>query len=165
MSEEIQEAAEETKSGMGVGLIVGIGCLGLLCLGVPVGGFFAAIAIPNFVSTQYKSKRAEIPMNLKAIKTAQIMYESNFDVLVDCDQYPYFPTKTTQQWRVSESGGFATIGWAPDGDVRGSYWVETNNYDFTAYGVSDVDGDGVYATYVATKSTNPNSPITGPDVY
>ena len=53
----------------------------------------------------------------------------------------------------------------PNGDVRGSYMVSTTNTNFTATGISDVDGDGVYATYQATKSENPNAPTTAPDVY
>ena|GEM_PF-802925 len=124
-----------------------------------------AIAIPNFVAMQYKSKRAEIPQNLRAIKTAQIAYENEFDVYVKCAAYPFYPTKMPQQWIRSSSGGFQTIDFYPDGDVRGSYMVSTTATNFTAIGISDVDGDGVEATYTATKSENPNSPITAPDVY
>jgi type II secretory pathway pseudopilin PulG len=123
------------------------------------------VAIPNFVSMQYKSKRAEIPQNLKAIKTAQLAYEAEYDVYVRCAAYPSSPTKTTQQWTKASSGGFKVIDFQPDGDVRGSYMVSTTATNFTVIGVSDVDGDGVYATYTATKSLNPNAPITAPDVY
>lgn len=136
-----------------------------LMIVVAIIGILAAIAIPNFVTMQYKSKRSEVPMNLKGIKTAEIAYESNFDVFVTAAAYPSSPTKTTQQWIKGSSGGFATMGWAPDGDVRGSYAVATTSTDFTATGLSDVDGDGTNATYTATKSNNPNSPATGPDIY
>ena len=67
-------------------------------------------------------------------------------------------------WNASESGGFQTLGWIPDGMVRGSYSVTTMADDFRAIGLSDIDGDGNYATYVATKSTSPMA-ITPPDVY
>ena len=136
-----------------------------LMIVVAIIGILAAIAIPNFVTMQYKSKRSEVPMNLKGIKTAEISYESNFDVFVTASAYPSSPTKTVNTWVKASSGGFATMGWAPDGDVRGSYSVATSTTDFTANGISDVDGDGVNATYTATKSNNPNSPTTGPDVY
>ena len=43
--------------------------------------------------------------------------------------------------------------------------VVTSSNNFTAIGISDLDGDGVYATYIATKSLNPNNPITPADVY
>ena len=136
-----------------------------LMIVVAIIGILAAIAVPNFISMQYKTKRGEIPTNLKAIKTSEVAYESNFDVYVTCSAYPGSPTKTTQQWTKSSSGGFSTLGWTPDGDVRGSYQVATTTTNFTATGLSDVDGDGTQATYVATKSENPNAPTTGPDVY
>ena len=43
-------------------------------------GIAAAVAIPNFISMQYKSKRAEVLMNVRAIKTAQIAYMQDYDV-------------------------------------------------------------------------------------
>ena len=100
-------------------------------------------------------------------KTNQRRLQHRFDVYVRVDRYPSSPTKTTQQWSVGASGGFKTLDFRPDGDVRGSYWVEVSpdGKNFTATGISDVDGDGVYATYVATKSENPNSPTTAPDIY
>ena len=136
-----------------------------LMIVVAIIGILAAIAIPNFVSMQYKSKRAEIPQNLKAIKTAEIAYENEFDVYVKCSAYPASPTKTTQIWTKSASGGFKTIDFTPSGEVRGSYMVSTAQFNFTATGVSDVDGDSVSATYISTKSSNPNNPSTAPDVY
>ena len=136
-----------------------------LMIVVAIIGILAAIAIPNFISMQYRAKRSEIPTNVKGIKTAEIQYESNFDTYVTCSAYPASPTKTTQQWTKTASGGFVTLGWQPDGDVRGSYAVSTTNTNFVVTGLADVDGDGTQATFVATKSENPNSPITGPDVY
>ena len=136
-----------------------------LMIVVAIIGILAAIAIPNFVTMQYKSKRSEVPMNIKGIKTAEISYESNFDVFVTASAYPSAPTKTVTAWVKTASGGFQTMGWSPDGDVRGSYAVSTTSTDFTATGLSDVDGDGTQATYTASKSNNPNSPATGPDVY
>ena len=161
MSEENNGTAK--KAGTAAVLVIGCAVGGLILLAVV--GIVAAIAIPNFVSMQYKSKRAEIPMNLKSIKTAQIMYEQDFDTFVPAAMYPPYPTKTTNMWIKSASGGFEVIDFQPDGDVRGAYWVEVSANNFTATGISDVDGDGVYATYVATKSENPNSPITAPDIY
>ena len=136
-----------------------------LMIVVAIIGILAAIAIPNFVSMQYKTKRSEIPTNLRNIKTAEVEYEQNYDVYIKCSAYPSSPTKTTQQWTPGSSGGFKTLDFKPDGDVRGSYMVSTATTNFTATGLSDVDGDGVQATYVATKSENPNSPTTNPDIY
>ena len=159
--------AEESKKAVGTGAMVLIGCGVFGALGMAAIGILAAIAVPNFISMQYKAKRSEIPVNLKSIKTSQIQYESDFDVYVRVAPYPSTPTKTTQQWVKNRSGGFVTLNWAPDGDVRGSYWVDIapNGQNFTATGISDVDGDGVYATYIATKSESPNTPITPANVY
>ena len=136
-----------------------------LMIVVAIIGILAAIAVPNFMSMQYKTKRSEVPSNIKGIKSAQIAYESDFDTFVTCAQYPTAPTKTTQVWDVSASGGFKTIGWRPDGDVRGSYTVASATKDFTAFGYSDVDGDGAQATYQATKTTNATAPTSAADVY
>ena len=125
---------------------------------------FVPIAGPNYISMQYRTKRAEVPTNMKAIKTALISYESLNDVFVACSAYPSIPTKTTQQWTKGASGGFATLNWQPDGAVRGSYQVSTTSTNFIITGLSDVDGDGNVATYVATRTEN-TMLITAPDVY
>ena len=117
-------------------------------------------------SLSYRKLRSEIPINLRGIKTAELAYESNFDVYVSADPYPPISSgDEAKQWVRNSAGGFSTIGWSPDGDVRGTYWVTTTDMNFTAWGIIDLDGDGKYATYMATKSENPNSPITGPDVF
>jgi hypothetical protein len=56
------------------------------------------------------------------------------------------------------SGGFQTLGWQPDGQVRGAYTVTTNtgngSGDFVVTGQGDIDGDGTVSSYTATKSIN-----------
>ena len=92
---------------------------------------------------------------MKGIKTAELAYESNFDVFVTATQYPPEPNINGTKWVRSSSGGFSTMGWSPDGAVRGSYSVSTTTTDFTVLGIGDVDGDGTLETYRATKSLNP----------
>lgn len=112
-----------------------------------------------------ESKRAELSSNLMGIKTAQIQYESEFGSYVACAEYPPRSKGQLMKWEPEKSGGFQTLDWTPDGNVRGSYSVKVTPNDFVATGVIDVDGDGVYATYTATKSINPTQPTTGPEVY
>lgn len=92
---------------------------------------------------------------MKGIKTAEIAYESNFDVFVTASQYPPEPNINGTKWVKRTSGGFNTLGWSPDGPVRGSYSVSTASTDFTVLGIGDVDGDGTLETYRATKSLSP----------
>jgi len=145
-------------------LLVGCAVLGVLllvCIGV-----LSAVAIPSYLSMHYKAKHTEVPTNLIGIKIAELQYESNNDEYVACKKYPRSSSgKKTQPWHKRNSGGFRTLGWMPDKDVQGQYWVTTTSTNFIATGIIDADGDGVFATYVATKSVYPLSPITGPDVY
>ena len=116
---------------------------------------------------ELKSKRALIPQNLRQIKTAQFAYMQDYDVFVHADPYPSPEKKRPTKWVVEESGGFAIIDFKPsNGDaVNATYWVDIGPTNFTATGIIDADGDGVYATYVATKTVNPNSPTTPSDIY
>ena len=59
---------------------------------------------------------------------------------------------TQRAWTSGSS--FDTLGWGPDGDVRGSYIVNTSTTDFNVNGLCDVDGDGSMAAYTATKTFN-----------
>ena len=102
---------------------------------------------------------AELIANLKGIKTAEIAYEYNFDIFISANPYPKEATEDGAGWVKGDSGGFAAIGWSPDGAVRGSYSVTDKVLDFTAKGIGDIDGDGTMETYTATKSINPVSKI------
>lgn len=111
--------------------------------------------IPKLRQMELQAMRSEIPVNLKAIRTVEIAYRNDFGVFVTAAQYPPYPTTSLQTWVKPSSGGFATLGWEPEGGVRGSYAVSTTAVDFTAYGMSDVDGDGTQATFIATSVVEP----------
>lgn len=129
-----------------------------LMIVVAIIGILAAIAIPNFVAMQLKAKRAEVPSNVDGIKTAELAYDAAFDGYVEAPDYPGVATLSKQQqpWIELSATGFNTIGWKPDGDVRGTYQVETNGTtDITVTGQCDVDDDGTdIANYTATTSIN-----------
>jgi len=116
-----------------------------------------AIAIPNYVAMQNRAKRAEVPSNIDGIKTAEMAYDAAFDQFIEIDRYhpDAWPGQALRPWR--SGSPYDTLGWAPDGEVRGSYKVSTAPFgasDFVVTGISDVDGDGVRASYTATKSIN-----------
>ena len=106
---------------------------------------------------RYKMMESEVPINLRALQRLEKSYEQEFDVYLSADPYPPKKSGGEQVWVKSESGNFKMLGFDPSdfGTVRGTYWVEVSNVDFTAYGIIDVDGDGVFQTYYATKSTDP----------
>lgn len=144
--------------------------LGLFCVGLTLSSIgYALESSGDIVEKVYSKKErkaieklgveAEILTNLKGIKTAEIAYESNFDVFVSANQYPTSPSSEGVEWVKTDSNGFSTMGWAPDGNVRGAYSVTTTSTDFTAVGIGDIDGDGTMETYRATKSVNAQSKI------
>ena len=127
-------------------------------------GIYFFVIVPNMREMQNKTKRAEIVVNLKMIQTMQNVYFTEKKAYVAAKAYPLQTSTEPQMWLVADSGGFQKLGFEPMGSVRGSYWVEVSKDDFTAYGISDVDGDGTYATYTATKSQEPTA-TTAESVY
>ena len=119
------------------------------------GGAAAAIAIPNFIAMQYRSKRSEVQANLKAIKTTQMAYDAEFTRYLSVRSYQpdSDPGKTLRDFPAGTA--FDTLGWMPDGQVRGSYKVQTlSSTDFMVYAITDVDGDGNKSSWTCTKTIN-----------
>ena len=143
-----------------------------LMIVVAIIGILAAIAIPNFVEMQYRAKRGEVPGNVDGIKTAEMAYDAAYDAYVpQTSAFPAgTPGKAAQVWP-STAGGFDTLGWGPDGNVRGVYLVTTTPASssgvaaFTVDGQCDVDGNGVKAKYTASESTNAALTATGNNTY
>jgi len=117
-----------------------------------------------------KACRAEAPMNVKAIKEAQMAYNATEDRYLAIAQHPAeLPGKNAVLW--TGGSGFDNLNWQPDGEVRGAYSVTiqepTENDpsgDFKVIGKIDCDGDGDPAIYMATKTLHATqlSPV---DVY
>jgi type IV pilus assembly protein PilA len=127
-----------------------------LMIVVAIIGILAAIAVPNFVEMQYRSKRAELPLNVAGVKTATIAYDATFDHYVDITTYfpDSNPGKGQRAWPAGSK--FDTLGWAPDGAVRGSYKVvSVGSGDFKVVGISDIDGDATESTFTANRDNKP----------
>lgn len=123
-----------------------------LMIVVAITSILAAIAAPNFRMMQYRAKRAEVPLNVSGIWTAEIAFNSTEDGFITLPLNPSStPTKDTRPFDASGTE-WRTLGWEPDGPVRGSYWVTTTSTQFTVYGISDVDGDSVQCQYTASDS-------------
>lgn len=140
-----------------------------LMIVVAIIGILAAIAIPNFVAMQLKAKRSEVPGNVDGIKTAEMAYDAAFDGFIATAVQPRAFTatdKTAVAWPLSTgTGDWNSLGWKPDGDVRGAYQAAlSGTTDFVVTGGSDVDDDGSNATYTASKDVNAKA-TTVPDIY
>ncbi len=142
-----------------------------LMIVVAIIGILAAIAIPNFVEMQYRSKRAEVPVLVRGIKDAERAIEAEQNAYLVVTAHPTStPGKKPRDWG-GGNNAFQILGWAPDGKVRGQYSVATTASsssspagDFKVTGVCDVDGDTTKSSYTATKSINAVM-TTGNDTY
>ena len=139
---------------------MGVAVVSLLT-GVVLCGVLLAIVLPNFMSMGYRAKRAEVPSNVDGIKTAELGYEAAFDQLIEVKDYVPDANVGKAQRIWPARTGFDTLGWAPDGQVRGAYRVLTigsptdaDGHDFRVMGIIDTDADNEQATYTATRDIN-----------
>lgn len=118
------------------GLILVCGCL---CIG---------IAWPNFRDMAQKAKRAEIPPNLEAIRSAELAHIRDQGRPLAAGPAPVAVgalQRGQQEWPPGTA--FDILGWAPASRVRGTYEVRLtrDGAGFTVHGWIDSDGDGVPA--------------------
>lgn len=117
---------------------------------VAIIGVLAAIAIPNYLEATWKAKRAEIPGNVAAIRDAQIIYDVSYDGFLTLNQAPRPMTAvdpTPVAWPGTADPLWMSLGWEPDGPVRGSYEAMAMVDTFKVQGHCDVDGDGLWAHF------------------
>jgi type IV pilus assembly protein PilA len=123
-----------------------------LMIVVAIIGILAAIAIPNFLMFQLRSKTGEAKTNLAAIRTAEEGYFAEFGTYVDASTA--HPVGAAGPQKRNWSGGnlsFQTLGWAPEGEVFFTYAVATAGApaltEYTADAAGDLDGDGTPSDY------------------
>jgi type IV pilus assembly protein PilA len=133
-----------------------------LMIVVAIIGILAAIAIPNFVNMQLRAKRAEIMPNTEGIYTAQLAYEAAYDEYINQEAWhpDAAPGKQLRAWAAGSA--FDTLGWAPDGMVRGSYDLLGKSincpYGFSVAAICDVDGNQEYYGEGYEVCSNENPP-------
>jgi len=91
-----------------------------LMIVVAILGILAAIAIPNFMRFQAKSRQAEAKTNLGAIGTTAESFRAEFDTYI--------------------VAAIGDIGWAPQGTARYSYWYDVAGTDTTFNSIAAVVG-------------------------
>jgi type IV pilus assembly protein PilA len=114
-----------------------------LMIVVAIIGILAAIAVPNFVKFQCRSKQSEAKTNLKSMYVAQEAYRAEFDEYVAVTACGNNGTACGSS---ATTGG--QIGWSPKGTkVRYNYDATVTNtagapeFLGKAVGTGDVNGD------------------------
>ncbi len=116
-----------------------------LMIVVAIIGILAAIAIPNFLRFQLKSKTSEGKVNLAAIRTAEESYLAEFGVYIAAVASPINNGGSSKQSFVDVGGAgnnFDAIGWEPEGQVFFNYAVAISGLQYTADASADIDANG-----------------------
>jgi type IV pilus assembly protein PilA len=153
-----------------------------LMIVVAIIGILAAIAIPNFVRFQLRSKAGEGKLNLVAIRSAEGGYFGEYGSYVDMASQPVGPGgvgSTKNVWAACPapitlaSPGHCIMGFFPEGPTYYSYGVANTtggngvagNVSYFADAVSDIDGDGApnqWGLDVPPQNTFATSALTPP---
>jgi type IV pilus assembly protein PilA len=115
---------------------------------VAIIGILAAIAIPNFLQFQLRSKAGEAKTNLAAIRTAEEGYFAEFNNYVAAAETPGTAVSTNK--RVWTGGGltqFDQLGWSPTGEVFFNYAVTASGASYTIEAYGDLDGNGTNSDF------------------
>ena len=121
-----------------------------LMIVVAIIGILAAIAIPNFLRFQLRSKTGEAKANLAAVRTAEEGYFSEYSTYVASAQNPAgAPGNLKRVW--TAGSGFDQLGWSPEGEVFFVYGVAigagANAGAFSSAAQGDLDGDGTLSNF------------------
>ena len=127
-----------------------------LMIVVAIIGILAAIAIPNFLRFQLKSKTSEGKVNLAALRTAEESYLAEFGSYVSAVAAPTTAPTTTKTGWPAAAPGFDTIGWGPEGAVFFQYAIAAAGQGYTATADADLDGN---STFQAWGYAKPNAGV------
>ena len=94
-----------------------------LMIVVAIIGILAAIAIPNFLQFQLRSKTGEAKTNLAAIRTAEEGYFAEFNIFVAGRGSPGGGLGARQAPLADRVPRFDQLGWSPEGEVFYDYAV------------------------------------------
>lgn len=123
-----------------------------LMIVVSIIGILAAIAIPSFIRYQYRAKSGEAPINIQAIRSAELSYMGTNGMFAVCAATPVaIPKSTRIVW--PNNTQFDLIGWRPEVSVYFQYQVSvtSDGQAFTAAAQADIDDDGTYQTWAYQK--------------
>ena len=134
-----------------------------LMIVVAIIGILAAIAIPNFLRFQLKSKSSEGKVNIAAIRTAEESYLAEFGAYVASAVNPTASVPGSQKASFDTGGGFDTLGWSPEGNVFFQYAVNApsgqNHYRISA--AADIDADTTQQFWGYVKADGAGTSVAG----
>jgi type IV pilus assembly protein PilA len=113
-----------------------------LMIVVAIIGILAAIAIPNFLRFQLRSKTGEAKTNLAAIRTAEEGYFAEFGSYVGAAVTPAGTIGSQKRpWAGAGIADFEDLGWAPEGNVYYDYGVSVSGSAYTVGATGAVDAN------------------------
>ena len=119
-----------------------------LMIVVAIIGILAAIAIPNFLQFQLRSKTGEAKTNIAAIRTAEEGYFAEFNNYVAAAQTPGGGVSTNKRaWTGGGLTQFDQLGWSPTGEVFFNYGVTATGSSYTIGASGDLDGNAVISDF------------------
>jgi type IV pilus assembly protein PilA len=128
-----------------------------LMIVVAIIGILAAVAVPQLLRFQLRSRSTEGKVNIASIRTAQEGYYAEFTTYLACSASPNLPGVLKQTW--TDNGGFSQIGWEPEGETYFQYGVNAGapggppfSY-YTVEAISDMDGDSAYNAWGYVKTS------------
>ena len=128
-----------------------------LMIVVAIIGILAAIAIPNFLRFQLKSKSSEGKVNIAAIRTAEESYLAEFGVYVPTlalNPATGVPGATKDAWTITPNVDFDQLGFAPEGNVFFEYGVAVAGNAYSISAAADIDADGINQGWGYVKPDN-----------
>jgi prepilin-type N-terminal cleavage/methylation domain-containing protein len=146
-----------------------------LMIVVGIIGLLSAIAIPNFLSYQARSRRSEAYVNLAAVARLQSAYHAERGEFFEAGSWPnwvdlYGGDLSTRkmEWDADSEAAFADLGWRPEGQVFFAYDSNTGATPctctncFTVTALGDVDDDDLESAvmYVHPETTSDGA-VTG----
>jgi type IV pilus assembly protein PilA len=137
-----------------------------LMIVVGIIGLLAAIAVPNFISYQARSRRSEAYANLAAVARSQTTYHAERGEFFEAGAWPNFAaygglSARKMDWDAASEVAYADLGWRPEGRVYYAYDTNTGatpctcSVCFTATAAGDVDDDDLNSAimYVHPETT------------
>jgi len=118
-----------------------------LMIVVAIIGILAAIAIPNFLRFQLRSRSTEGRINIAAARTAEESFKAEFNVYQPALLSPAsLPGANKVAFADAGAAGsnFDSIGWRPEGQVYFQYEITTGctGQCYFVGGQADIDSDG-----------------------